>query len=100
MTISMCLFVKCSSLSCISISAFAAIPICFCTQHMFLFILSSFSSVAARLQLKLELRAQLVELRRGLGVFGARCEPQLRGLHEHLTGFLQTTADKMAPVLA
>lgn len=51
-------------------------------------------------QLKLELRAQLVELRRGLGVFGARCEPQLRGLHEHLTGFLQTTADKMAPVLA
>jgi hypothetical protein len=41
----------------------------------------------------------MAELRRGLDVFGRRCDEQLRGLHEHLSKFLDSTLAKMAPVI-
>jgi hypothetical protein len=50
--------------------------------------------------MKVELRTQLSELRRGLEVFGARCDEQLKGLHAHLTTFLTATQEKMKAVLA
>jgi len=57
-------------------------------------------SVQCQQQLKNALRDQITQLRRGLDVFGKRCDAKLKGLYDHLSAFFDQMVAKTQSVLA
>jgi dedicator of cytokinesis protein 3 len=56
--------------------------------------------LALRQELKQSLRDQIACLKRGLAVFGQRCDQKLKGLFDHLSGFYEQMVNKTKAVVA